>query len=73
MTGWRNPKDPLAVPKSVRLRDRAAALQHKAGALIQEADALLAEADQLRAAAEKIEQEGLEVAPNEAVQSATAE
>src|SRR5580658_5900565 len=27
MVGWRNPKDPLNVPKAVRLRDRAAAIK----------------------------------------------
>jgi hypothetical protein len=47
MTGWRNPKDPLALPKPYRLRERARNLQHKADALLKEADALLAEAAHL--------------------------
>lgn len=47
MVGWRNPKDPMNVPKAVRLRDRAAAVKGRADALLREADALLAEADAL--------------------------
>ena len=57
MTGGRNPKEPMAIPKPLRLRERAAALQHKAGALMREADALLDEADQLHASADELEQE----------------
>lgn len=49
MTGWRNPKDPLDVPKAVRLRDRAASIKARADALFREADALLAEAEALEA------------------------
>jgi hypothetical protein len=49
MTGYRNPKDPLNVPKSVRLRDRAGAIKGRADALLREADALLAEAEALEA------------------------
>jgi hypothetical protein len=44
---WRNPKDPLNLPKAVRLRDRAGALKGKADALLREADALLVEAQAL--------------------------
>jgi hypothetical protein len=50
MTGWRNPKDPLDVPKSIRLRDRAGSLKAQADALLREADALLAEAEKIEAA-----------------------
>lgn len=49
---WRNPKDPLNVPKAIRLRDRAAVLKSKADALVREADALLAEAAALEDAAQ---------------------
>jgi hypothetical protein len=52
MTGWRDPKDPLSVPKAVRLRDRAGSIKAKADALLREADALLAEAEAIEAAAE---------------------
>lgn len=48
---WRNPKDPLNVPKAVRLRDRAGVLKSKADALVREADALLAQAQALEDAA----------------------
>ena len=37
---WRNPKDPLNVPKAVRLRDRAGVLESRADALLREADSL---------------------------------
>ena len=49
---WRNPKDPLNVPKAVRLRDRAGVLKSKADAVLREADALLAEAQALEDAAQ---------------------
>jgi hypothetical protein len=49
MTGWRNPKDPLNVPKAARLRDRAKAIKGRADALLREADAILAEAEALEA------------------------
>ena len=49
---WRNPKDPLNVPKAVRLRDRAGVLKSKADALLREADALLAEAQAVEDAAQ---------------------
>jgi hypothetical protein len=51
MTGWRNPKDPLNVPKAVRLRERARAIKGRADALLREADALTAEAEALEAKA----------------------
>jgi hypothetical protein len=44
-----NPKDPLNVPKAVRLRDRAASIKAKADALLREADALIAKAEALEA------------------------
>lgn len=44
MTGWREPKDPMAIPKSIRLRERARELKGKAEDLLKQADALLAEA-----------------------------
>jgi hypothetical protein len=44
---WRNSKDPLNVPKAVRLGNRAGVLKSKADALLREADALLAEAEPL--------------------------
>jgi hypothetical protein len=49
---WRNPKDPLNVPKAVRLRDRAGLLKSRADALLREADALLVEAQALEDAAQ---------------------
>ena len=49
MTGWRNPKDPLDIPKAVRLRERARSLKAKADTILREADALLAEAEALEA------------------------
>ena len=49
---WRNPKDPLNVPKAVRLRDRAGVLKSRADALLRQADALLAEAQALEDAAQ---------------------
>lgn len=49
---WRNPKDPLNVPKAVRLRDRAGVLKNRADVLLREADALLAEAEALEKAAQ---------------------
>ena len=50
MTGFRNPKDPLAIPKAIRLREKAGALKHKAEALLKEADALVAEAERIETA-----------------------
>jgi hypothetical protein len=47
VTGYRDPKEPLALPKPYRLREKANALKHKADALLREADALLAEADRI--------------------------
>jgi hypothetical protein len=52
MTGWRNPNDPLNVPKAVRLRDRAGSIKARADALLREADGLIAEAEALEAAEE---------------------
>ena len=49
MTGWINPKDPLDVPMTVRLRDRAGSIKAKADALLREADALITEAETLEA------------------------
>ena len=49
---WRNPKDPLNVPKAVRLRDRAGVLKSRSDALLRQADALLAEAQALEDAAQ---------------------
>jgi predicted nuclease with TOPRIM domain len=53
MTGWRNPKDPLALPKPYRLRERARELKGKAEKLLKEADAFLAEAERLEAEQEQ--------------------
>jgi hypothetical protein len=50
MTGFRNPKDPLAIPKAIRLREKAGALKHKAEALLMEADALIFEAEGIESA-----------------------
>jgi hypothetical protein len=49
MTGWRQPKEPLAVPKSIRLRERARALKAQAEGLQKKADDLLAEAERVEA------------------------
>ena len=49
MTGWREPKDPIAIPKSIRLRERARALKAQAEGLLKKADALLAEAERVEA------------------------
>jgi len=49
MTGWREPKEPLAIPKSIRLRERARALKAQAEGLLKKADALLAEAERVEA------------------------
>jgi len=48
---WRNPKEPLNIPKAVRLRDRAGVLKRRVDVLIKEADALPAEAEALEQAA----------------------
>jgi hypothetical protein len=50
MTGWRTPKDPIDIPKALRLRERARALKGQAEALLKRADALLAEAEKIEAA-----------------------
>ena len=47
MTGWRKPKDPVAIPKSIRLRERARALKAQAEGLLKKADALLVEAERI--------------------------
>jgi hypothetical protein len=49
MTGWREPKEQLAVPKAVRLRERARALKAQAEGLLKKADDLLAEAERVEA------------------------
>ncbi|HEY3988631.1 MAG TPA: hypothetical protein VGM02_04975 [Acidobacteriaceae bacterium] len=49
MTGWREPKEPLGVPKSIRLRERARSLKAQAEGLLKKADALLAEAERIDA------------------------
>jgi hypothetical protein len=50
MTGWRTPKDPLDIPKAIRLRERARSLKGQAEALLKRADTLLAEAEKIEAA-----------------------
>ena len=47
MTGWRERKEPLAIPKAIRLRERARALKAQAEGLLKRADALLAEAERI--------------------------
>jgi len=47
MTGWREPKDPIAIPKAIRLRERARALKAQAEGLLKKADVLLAEAERI--------------------------
>ena len=49
MTGWREPKEPLAIPKAMRLRERARALKANAEDLLKKADALILEAERLEA------------------------
>jgi hypothetical protein len=49
MTGWRGPKEPLVIPKAIRLRERARALKAQAEGLLKKADALLAEAERVEA------------------------
>jgi hypothetical protein len=49
MTGWREPKEPSAIPKAIRLRERAGALKGQAEDLLKKADALLAEAERIEA------------------------
>jgi hypothetical protein len=49
MTKWRGPKEPVAIPKAIRLRERARALKAQAEGLLKKADALLAEADHVEA------------------------
>ena len=50
MTRWRGPKEELAIPKSIRLRERARALKAQAEGLLKKADTLLAEAERVEAA-----------------------
>jgi hypothetical protein len=45
--GRKMPKEPLALPRAVRLRERAAALEAKAEELLREARALLASAEEI--------------------------
>jgi hypothetical protein len=52
MTGWREPKEPTAIPKSIRLRERARALKAQAEGLLKRADALLEEAEHFEANAQ---------------------
>jgi hypothetical protein len=47
MTGWRDPKNPLDVPKAIRLRERANQIKAQADLLLKKADAMSAEADAL--------------------------
>jgi len=49
MTGWREPKEPLAIPTAIRLRERARALKANAEDLLKKADVLLAEAERIEA------------------------
>jgi len=49
MTGWREPKEPLAIPKAIRLRERARAFKANAEDLLKKADALLTEAERIEA------------------------
>jgi hypothetical protein len=49
MTGWREPKEPRAIPKGIRLRERARGLKANAEDLLKKADALLAEAERIEA------------------------
>jgi hypothetical protein len=49
MTGWREPKEPTAIPKAIRLRERARALKANAEDLLKRADALILEAERIEA------------------------
>jgi hypothetical protein len=49
MTRWRGPKEPIAIPKAIRLRERARALKAQAEGLLKKADLLLAEAERVGA------------------------
>ena len=49
MTGWREPQEPTAIPKAIRLRERARALKAQAEGLLKKADDLLAEAERVEA------------------------
>jgi hypothetical protein len=49
MTGWREPQEPAAIPKAIRLRERARSLKAQAEGLLKKADDLLAEAEQVEA------------------------
>ena len=49
MTGWRNRKDPSAIPKAIQLRERARALKANTEDLLKKADALLLEAERMEA------------------------
>ena len=53
MTGWREPKEPLAIPKAIRLRERARALKANAEGLLKKADALILEAERIEAQEQK--------------------
>jgi hypothetical protein len=52
MTKWRGPKEPAAIPKAIRLRERARTLKAQAESLLKRADALLAEAERVEAGEE---------------------
>ena len=47
MTGWREPQEPTAIPKAIRLRERARSLKAQAESLLKKADDLLAEAERV--------------------------
>ena len=49
MTGWREPQEPAAIPKVIRLRERARSLKAQAETLLKKSDDLQAEADQIEA------------------------
>jgi hypothetical protein len=49
MTGWREPNEPLAIPKAIRLRERTRALKGHAEDLLKKADALILEAERIEA------------------------
>ena len=49
MTKWRGPNEPAAIPKAIRLRERARALKAQAEGLLKKADDLLAEAQRVEA------------------------
>jgi hypothetical protein len=49
MTGWRERQEPAAIPKVLRLRERARALKGEAEDLLKKADDLEAQAEQIEA------------------------